>query len=73
MSEALSKIIEVDPNTGALPESLIDEDEIIDILISVKQQQVSTNTGTIPAANNEQEEDKKSGIEDDMMIDENRQ
>jgi len=36
MSEALSKIIEVDPNTGALPESLIDEDEIIDLLINMK-------------------------------------
>lgn len=32
MSEALSKIVEVNPMTGA-PESLIDEDEIIDILI----------------------------------------
>lgn len=33
MTEALSKIVEVDPLTGALVEGVIDEDEVIDILI----------------------------------------
>ena len=33
MSEALSKITQVNPVTG-VPESLIDEDEVIDLLIT---------------------------------------
>ena len=39
MNEALSKITEINPITGA-PETTIDEDEIIDILISLKTKQV---------------------------------
>jgi hypothetical protein len=35
MSEALSKITKVNPITG-VPESLIDEDEVIDLLIVFK-------------------------------------
>jgi hypothetical protein len=35
MSEALSKITKVNPITG-VPESLIDEDEVIDLLIVLK-------------------------------------
>jgi hypothetical protein len=33
MNEALSKITEINPETGS-PETLIDEDEVIDILIT---------------------------------------
>jgi hypothetical protein len=35
MNEALSKITEINPDTG-VPENLIDEDEMIDILIEQK-------------------------------------
>ena len=35
MNEALSKITEINPDTG-VPESLIDEDEMIDLLILQK-------------------------------------
>jgi hypothetical protein len=39
MNEALSKITEINPATGE-PETFIDEDEIIDILIQLKTSQV---------------------------------
>ena len=42
MSEALSKITQVNPITG-VPESLIDEDEVIDYLIQQKTNQVKNN------------------------------
>jgi hypothetical protein len=35
MTDALQKITEINPDTG-IPESLIDEDEMIDILIEQK-------------------------------------
>lgn len=43
MSEALNKITQVNPSTGS-HESLIDEDEIIDILIQLKTHQVEQIT-----------------------------
>ncbi len=54
MSDALSKITQINPATGA-PESIIDEDEIIDILIQQKSLQ-SKNPHS-----NEEEKNSESG------------